>query len=193
MIINTDIDIDVADREQILQNLTYVNASMEKDGKQMRHTSGVYFQNIPRDPFTNNATINYEEAEELGYVKIDMLNNSLYHGVRDEMHLVELMNKEPMWELLRHKEFVEQLHHLNRYHKLVSKYMPNTVEKIAMILAIIRPAKSHLQGKNWKDIEETVWEKEEEGYQFKKSHAFSYALSIIVQMNLIVERLHSAD
>jgi hypothetical protein len=190
--INTDIDIDVANRDDIISSLKCIHAAMSKEGQLVRHNSGVYFQNIPRDPFTNTTTIHYEEAEQLGYAKIDILNNSLYAGVRDEEHLVELVSKEPMWELLQYEEIVEQLHHVNRYYNLLLKLKPDSIDKLAMILAIIRPAKAYLQRYSWEGIEKEVWEKGDDGYQFKKSHAYSYALSIMVQMNLIVES-HSSD
>lgn len=192
--INTDIDIDVANRDLVLSKLNYVNAAMERDGTLTKHNSGVYFQDIPRNPYDNVSTIHYDEAEKLGYTKIDLLNNSLYTNVKSEAHLLELMNKEPMWELLQYQEIVEQLHHLNKYHRLLTKLKPDSVDKIAMILAIIRPAKAHLQRCTWEQIENEVWVKDEDsdGYQFKKSHAYSYALSIVVQLNLIVES-HSSD
>jgi len=57
-----------------------------------------------------------------------------------------------------------------------------------MILAMIRPGKRHLVGKSWKDIEKVVWSKTtDDTYFFKKSHAIAYALTIIVQLNLICE------
>jgi DNA polymerase III alpha subunit len=70
----------------------------------------------------------------------------------------------------------------------LKRLKPQSVEQIAMILAIIRPAKSYLKNSSWAEIEKNVWEKDEDGqYQFKKSHAISYALSIVVQLNLLVE------
>jgi len=84
MRVDTDVDIDVYDRDELLKGLRHVVASMKKDGEDVKHNTGVYFQPMPRNPLTNLATINYEEAEDLGYMKIDFLNNSVYKGVKDE-------------------------------------------------------------------------------------------------------------
>ena len=191
--INTDIDIDVFDRDSILNGVKHVCACVSTEPPFTKHNTGVYFQNIPRDPFTNISTIEYTEAEQLGYIKIDILNNTIYGGVKNEAHLVRLMNTEPMWELLLHSEFLRQLHHIGKYDRLVKKFKPTSIDHLAMLLAIIRPAKAHLQQcKSWDEVRETVWEREGDmdGYQFKKSHAYSYAQSIMVQMNIIVEMLN---
>ena len=56
-----------------------------------------------------------------------------------------------------------------------------------MILAMIRPGKRYLVGKSWSEIEDQVWEKPDNNtYFFKKSHAYSYAMATIVQLNKIV-------
>lgn len=188
--IHTDIDIDVANREQILSGMKCAYATVRRGNEVVRHPSGVYFTDIPKDPYTNMATLTYDEADELGYFKVDILNNSLYLGIRDEMHLVSLMNTEPRWDMLLYSDFTKNLHHLSNYHKLLYKLKPKSVEQLAMVLAIIRPAKARLQNASWDRIEKEVWVKDpDETYQFKKSHAISYAVSIVVQMNLLIEQL----
>ena len=132
----------------------------------------------------------YTEAEEREYFKIDFLNVGLYKGVRDEEHLVKLMNQEPLWDLLQQNEFVDLLFHLNGHGAILKKCCPTSVEQLAAILAMIRPAKRDLIGKDWTTIMKTVWTVPETGeYYFKKSHATAYALAIVVQMNLICEEL----
>jgi len=56
-----------------------------------------------------------------------------------------------------------------------------------MFLAVIRPAKRHLIGKTWKEVAETVWDKTEDGYSFKKAHSCAYAHLVIVNLNLLEE------
>ena len=93
-----------------------------------------------------------------------------------------------MWELLEHKEVVEQLFHINNHFDIVKQHPPTSLEQLAMILAIIRPGKRHLVGKSWEEIEADVWVKpNDDSYFFKKSHSYGYALAIIVQLNLICE------
>ena len=194
MKVNTDVDIDVFDRDILLKDLKYIVARIEKDGEYTKHNTGVYFQPIPHDPLTNIATIDHKAANDLGYFKIDFLNNSVYKGVRDEAHLQELVEIEPQWDLLVHKEIVEKLVHVHNYSDLVARLMPNSIQQLAMILAIIRPAKAHLRKSTWEEIEQTVWEKPTDGsYFFKKSHAHAFALSIVVQLNLMVEEAMKAS
>ena len=46
--------------------------------------------------------------------------------------------------------------------------------------------------KDWQDIMKEVWVRPSDGsYFFKKSHAYSYAMAIIVQLNKIVIDLSS--
>lgn len=59
---------------------------------------------------------------------------------------------------------------------------------MAMLLAIIRPAKRHLIGKKWSDVAADVWVKPTNGeYYFKKAHAVSYAHLVAVHMNLLCQ------
>jgi hypothetical protein len=65
----------------------------------------------------------------------------------------------------------------------------NSIPRMAMFLSVIRPAKRHLIGQPWSKVSESVWERESDGYQFKKSHAVAYAHLVAVNMNLLCERL----
>ena len=49
----------------------------------------------------------------------------------------------------------------------------NTIPRLAMFLAIIRPGKKHLIGLPWAEVAKTVWDKGTDGYTFKKSHFFA--------------------
>ena len=188
MKVNTDVDIDLYDRDELLKGLRCVAASMNKDGEHVKHNTGVYFQSMPRNPLTNLATIDYERAEELGYFKIDFLNNHVYKGVKDEQHLIELANMEPMWSMLDDEQIVEKLFHIGNYAELVAEMKPRSVEELAMLLAVIRPGKAHLRGEDWDTVRDSVWDAPDSGYYFKKSHSFGYAMAIVVQMNLMVEQ-----
>ena len=93
-----------------------------------------------------------------------------------------------MWELFEHKEIVDQLFHINKHYEIVKQHLPNSVEDLAIILALIRPGKRYLVGNSWEVISQEVWE-QTDGYFFKRSHAIGYATAIIVQLNLIIEQL----
>lgn len=186
----TDIDLDFADREGALADLMHVPASMLHDGDLRRHNVGVYFQNIPQDPLTGLASIPYKEAEERGYFKIDFLNLGVYKGVRDEAHLDQLIAQEPLWEMLDDPTIVEQLFHVSGHFEVVEKMKPRSVLQLAMVLAMIRPGKRHLIGKSWTEVEADIWQvPDNDDYYFKKAHAVSYAMVLVVQMNLLVESI----
>jgi hypothetical protein len=189
--VSTDVDIDVFGREKILEGLECVFGRIDRpDGKVERHNTGVFFQNIPRDPTTNISTLDHKVAKDYGYFKIDFLNVNFYEGARNEAHLLALMDKEPAWDFFEYREITDKLFQLNGHSNLLVKYKPQSVEDLAMILAIIRPSKAHLQGKSWDQIRKEVWLKDADGgYQFKRSHAISYSLAIIVNLNLMIETL----
>ena len=180
-----DIDIDFADRTAILEKFQHRIAKLDKGKK---HNTGIYFTEIPYNPVDNMSTLNYEEAENRGYFKIDFLNVSIYKHVTNEQHLIHLMKKEPLWDLLQEKDFVDQLFHVNGHAEILQKLKPQSIEQLAAVLAIIRPAKRYLLNSDWKDIMSQVWTKPvDDSYYFKKSHATSYAMAVVVHMNLICE------
>jgi hypothetical protein len=185
-----DIDIDFADRTKALQLFKHIVASRIDNGKLVKHNTGVYLHEVPVDAITGLSAIAYQEAEEQQYFKIDFLNVGLYDGVRSEEHLVTLMGQEPLWDLLEDDSFNSLLFHVNGHGEILRKMKPTTIEQLSAVLAMIRPAKRYLIGKDWNTVLNEVWKKpESEEYFFKKSHATAYAVAITVQMNLICENI----
>lgn len=184
----SDIDIDFANRDQILQLIRHTPATIVKGTESSRHNTGVYVTDIPVDPFTGTASLDYKTAEDRGYVKLDFLNVGIYSQVQNEDHLTQLMDQEPEWQRLYDPEFCSQLIHIgNHYQTLIN--MPeavNSIGRMAMFLAVIRPGKRHLIGQPWRDVAASVWEKPDDGsYVFKKAHACAYAHLVAVHMNLL--------
>lgn len=183
-----DIDIDFADRTRALTLFNHVKASRLEDGRLVPHNTGVYFHTVPVNAKTNLSAIPYEAADEAGYFKIDFLNVSLYKDVRDEAHLIQLMNTEPLWDLLEQDDFVNLLFHVNGHGSILRQMKPVNIEQLGAVLAMIRPAKRYLIGKDWITVMKEVWTKPANNeYYFKKAHAIAYAVAITVQMNLICE------
>lgn len=180
-----DIDIDFADRTKALDVIKHIPASLDGIKK---HNTGVHVQPIPINPLTGISSINYKEAEDRGYMKLDFLNVNIYSGIKSEQHLQQLMETEPLWELLENDDFTNLLFHINGYGDLLRKLKPKNIEQLAACLALIRPAKRALQNLTWNNIMDQVWEKPTNGdYHFKKAHAIAYAMAVVVQMNLICE------
>ena len=185
-----DIDIDFADRSAALALFKHVKASRLDSNKLVTHNTGVYFHSIPNNPVDNLSTIEYKQAEERGYFKLDFLNVSIYKDIKNEEHLNELLNKEPLWDLLEQDDFVNLLFHVNGHGSILRNMKPRTIDQLAAVLAMIRPAKRYLIGKDWTTVMNEVWTKPEgDEYYFKKSHAIAYAHAIVVQMNLICEQI----
>ena len=186
-----DIDIDFADRDVILNKIHHRVAKLNTGKK---HNTGVYVTEAPHNPVDNLCTIDHKTAEDRGYFKLDFLNVSIYKDVRDEAHLQELMEREPIWQLLEHKDFVDNVFHLSGHDSLLRQLKPTSVEQLAATLAIIRPAKRHLAKESWSKILQEVWSKPTNGeYYFKKAHAFSYAMAVVVHMNLLCDQINETQ
>ena len=184
----SDIDIDMADRAAAATLLKCTPASQWRDEQLVAHNTGIYPVAIPVDPITGLSALDYETAESRGYVKLDLLNVGVYSLVRNEEHLLELLHTEPAWEKLYDPEFCARLIHIGNHYDTLIK-MPeavNSIPRLAMFLAVIRPGKRHLIGKTWKEVAETIWDKPTDGsYFFKRSHSVSYAHLVAVHINLL--------
>lgn len=186
--IDSDIDIDVLDREHALKVIaSHRGASMISDGVIKPHNVGIYLQDIPTFLDTGLSSIDYKKAPEYGFYKIDVLTNNVYEGVKDESHLDRLLNTEPDWSMLLDSMIVKNLFQIHRYSERLSVWKPSSVIELAMFIAMIRPSKKHLLDCNsWDAVAREIWTPPEDGSQyFKKSHAIAYASAIVVQLNLI--------
>jgi hypothetical protein len=185
-----DIDIDFADRSIALKKFKHVVAAIEDNCTFKKHNTGVYCTSVPYNPITGISTINYKDAEARGYFKIDFLNVGVYEGVKDKLHLKKLMETEPLWDLLEQDDFSNLLFHINGHGSILRQMKPKSISQLAAVLAMIRPAKRYLIGKDWDTVMMEVWTKPtNDEYYFKKAHAIAYSAAIVVQMNLICENL----
>lgn len=184
---SADIDIDLADRDQLLKLIDATPAQQLHQGQVRRHNSGIYVTDIPYDPVNACAAIDYEQAEQLGYFKIDLLNMSVYQLIESPIHYEEMIAKDPPWERLwNDSEWAGQLVHVGNYSSLLNKMKPDSIPRMAAFISIIRPGKAHLQNKPWQEVFESVWDgNDSKGFVFKKSHAISYAALVALHMNLL--------
>ena len=180
-----DLDIDVKNRDEILQYFKHIPASKINDKGINPHGVGVYFSDVPIDLISGLCSVDYKSAEEdFGYVKIDLLHNTQYDAFNNRTELLELMDEDIDWNMLSNKDIVEKLPHINNYFDLLQKWKPKTIDELAMFLAVIRPNKSYLINTyDFNKIKDIIWIKEEnKGYFFKKSHAIAYAVLITLMM-----------
>jgi hypothetical protein len=181
---SADIDIDLADREQLLKIITVV-AARQSTGQ--KHNSGIYATDIPFDPINMCASIDYKAAEQLGYFKIDFLNMNVYRLIRNQEHYDQLVKQEPDWNRLwTDSEWARQIVHIGNYTDLLNSMKPDNIPRMAAFISIIRPGKAHLQNQPWPEVFKTVWDGDDsKGFVFKKSHAISYASLVALHMNLL--------
>ena len=183
-----DVDIDLADRNAGLAALTgLVQASqLNQTGTDLaRHASGIYLEKIPVDPISGLAAFPYDDAETLGYHKIDLLTNTVYAGLEHEDHLLDLLDQPIQWEWFLDPEFNRSLFHFGGHvdrsltmGDVVSWYEPGSVTDLAILVALKMPGKKHLIGLDWYEIKEKIWIREDRGIQFKKSHSIAYGMVV---------------
>lgn len=182
-----DIDIDLADRNKLLELITCIPASQRQDGQVRPHNSGIYPTDIPYDPVNNCAAIDYQEAEQRGYFKVDLLNMSVYQLIQSPEHYQQMLAQDPPWSRLwTDSAWASQLVHVGNYTALLASMKPDSIPRMAAFISIIRPGKAHLQNKPWSEVFDSVWDGDSSrGFVFKKSHAISYAMLVALHMNLI--------
>ena len=184
---SADIDIDFADRDQVLKLISATPARQITQNQVRRHNSGVYVTDIPWDPVNACAAIDYETAEQLGYFKIDMLNMTVYQLIKDQAHYEQMLATDPPWSRLwTDPEWAKNLAHVGNYTELLQSMRPDSIPRMAAFISVIRPGKAHLQNQPWDRVFESVWDGDDSrGFVFKKSHAISYAALVALHMNLI--------
>jgi hypothetical protein len=184
---SADIDLDLADRDQLLKLIRATPARQIQQGQVRRHNSGVYVTDIPYDPVNACASIDYEQAEHLGYFKIDLLNMSVYQLIKSPEHYEQMIAQEPSWsQLWTDSEWAKQLVHVGNYTELLATMKPDSIPRMAAFISIIRPGKAHLQNKPWPEVFESVWDGDNSrGFVFKHAHAIGYAALVLLHMNLL--------
>jgi hypothetical protein len=184
---SADIDLDFADRNQILNLIRHTPARQLHQEQVRRHNSGVYVTDIPYDPVNQCAALDYESAEARGYFKIDFLNMSVYQLIRDPEHYEQMLAATPPWQRLwQDRAWASQLVHVGNYTDLLKTMRPDSISRMAAFISIIRPGKAHLQNQPWDQVFKSVWDGDaSQGYTFKKAHALSYSMLVALHMNLL--------
>lgn len=175
--------------ERIFKNITF--ASMVEDGELKKHLVGVYLQDIPKDQFTKLAAIPYKLTDDYGFKKIDFLHLNLLDAFESKDEVLAFMKKEPNWDRLQDRDFVERLFHLSKQFDVVYKVKPKSIMDIADVLALIRPGKMLLLDKYLKNPKMCRGElyTKRLSSDLRKAHAVAYAHNVVIHMNLIEANL----
>ena len=183
-----DIDIDTPVSFRPEKYFPWTRASLIKDEDIRPHTVGYYPQNIAVDDVTKLSAIPYEEAEQLGYLKIDFLHLGVYSHFKSRDEIDALLDIEPDWGLLLVPSEQKKLFQLAKHGDLLDIVKPKSLDDLADCNALIRPGKKQLLKLYLSQKEATrriLYAKDERGYTFKKSHAIAYAMVIVLQLHLI--------
>lgn len=183
-----DIDIDLPASVKVEQIFpTAIRASRVQDEQLLPHPCGMFFENIPVDPITGLAAIPYDRAEELGYMKIDLLHLSFLNEFRDKQEVLDMLNAEPNWDLFNDQEVVEKLFQLRNSWDLVKQVKPKSIIELADIMAMIRPNKRKYVKQyliNPTKTRSLLYKQDENDKgSFRRSHAIAYASTVVIQMN----------
>jgi hypothetical protein len=184
---SADVDIDLPDRQRVLELIQHVPARQENDHHVQTHNTGIYVTDIPYDAVNGCAAIDYRQAEDRGYFKIDLLNVGVYKLIRDQAHYQQMLDREPNWQRLwNDADWAQQLVHVGNYTDLLAIMKPDSIPRMAAFIAVIRPGKAHLQKRPWDQVFQSVWDGDSsQGFVFKKSHSISYARLVTLHMNLL--------
>ena len=190
-----DIDIDLQNNfnpKDIFPDV--IQASRIDDGEIKKHNVGWYFQSIPTDPVTGLSAIPYKDAEEYGFFKIDFLHVNVYDKFNSKSEIRELINKDPNWDLLLDRNNYTNLFQISRHFDVISRIRPQSIPELADCIAIIRPGPRALldsyvnsNNEDRAKLRALIYDNNNEGYTFKKSHAHAYALTLSLQLHLIAK------
>lgn len=181
-----DIDIDFPTKFDGSKFFGWPRAAVVRDGKYTPHPCGVYPQNIAIDPVSKLAAVPYEDAENFGYIKIDMLHLGVYDHFTCRSEIDELLKKEPNWDLLLIEEHQKKLFQLANHGETLNLIKPRDIPTLADVSALIRPGKRDLiklYKVNPTATRKALYTKTED-FSFKKSHAIAYAHVIVLQLHL---------
>jgi hypothetical protein len=183
-----DVDIDVftsIERERYgIRAIIY-----DSDNQRITpHPCGVYFPDcgIPIDKETDMASLDYKQAEDIGFMKVDLLSNTVYDGFVNKQEVLDALHADVDWSRFREYDFVKSLPQLSEHVELVMDIKPESIDDLADILALIRPAKRQFIDDykvNKDEVRKKLYIKTGKGIMFKKSHAYAYAAMLICFIN----------
>lgn len=198
-----DVDLDVSDRAKALESIgKFIPASQVVNGKLVPHNTGIYLQDIPKDPVTNLSSFEYKLAESLGYFKVDVITNRVYDLIHSNEELEEFLRTPVDWSWFQDERFFQnedtryQLTHIASHKYICEMYPPSSIEDLACLIAMIRPRKKYLIGESWDAVKKVIWlklDEEKDEYFFKKSHAIAYAHLVVVHAHVINRKLNQSD
>lgn len=177
-----DVDIDVnknVERSDYGKRVPIVNLDKQK---MLPHPSGIVIDDIPIDPESGYVPFDYKSLEDVGVIKVDILNNHSYDIFESKAELLDYQNRldEVDWGWFEDKSFTEQLPHLKGNFHYIDHIRPKSVEELAALLALIRPGKMHLID-TYALTDAQLYKRPTNGKMYmKKSHAIAYAVMICV-------------
>lgn len=183
-----DVDIDVPtniDLAKLFPGVVF--ASRHQGTELLPHPCGTYFETMPIDPITNLAAIPYDEADKLGFTKIDFLSLSILNQFDNKDDVLRALEAPVDWSLLKRRDIVEQLFQLRNSWEFVEVVGPASTEELADLIALIRPTKRRLLSRYLANPTQTrpllFKQDDSDVAAFRRAHAIAYAYIIIIQLS----------
>lgn len=186
-----DVDIDVS--PDFKRDEFGVRAMIYRDDTEriMPHPSGVYLEPVPVDPVTGLCAFDYKYGDDKGFMKVDLLVNTAYANFESKEEVLTALTSEVDWKLFLDRRIVDKLPHIANHFDIVREVKPQSIEDLADILALIRPAKIWMLEDyltNKKRVRINLYKRPAgDKVYFKKSHAISYAAMIVCCLHRITE------
>lgn len=177
-----DIDIDVSDRAALLARLPHVRAS-RLAGRVLRpHPSGIHPVDVPVDPVSGLCSLPREHPYAGRYPRVDVFGSSVLAGLRSRREVADLLERPVDWEAFRDPRTVSRLPQIGNRAERVARLGPRSVAELAAVLALLRPAAAPLRDLPRREALARAFDAPGGGYAFKRSHAFGYALLVLVAL-----------
>lgn len=182
-----DVDIDIQSGTDISQFGTRAMIYNPETEKIQPHPVGVYLEPVPVDSLSGLCSFDYRYGNEHGFMKVDLITNSAYDRFRSKKDIIRCLH-DPNWDDLLDDELLNKLPHIKNHADVVKLIRPQSIEELADVLALIRPAKRKFITRyrsDQKRVQRQLYLRPDDGIYFKKSHAISYALMIVAVINKI--------
>lgn len=181
-----DVDIDVKSSTNKKAYGTQAMVYNSKTEKVLPHPAGFYLEPVPIDDTTGNCAFDYKFGSEFGFFKVDLLTNTVYDGFKTKEEVLEAATGDVDWDKFGDERIVAQLPHIANHFDIIRRVNPRSIDDLADVLALIRPGKRPLLDRYIKSKDRTrhtLYKRANNDLNyFKKSHAYSYALMIIVAL-----------
>lgn len=187
-----DIDLEISKSgkkslSELMSDCLPASVLRERDGTLVQHGKGYYRFDGSVAAVGGLCAVPYAEAEELGMFKMDLTTQGVCDFVGSSERLRDMLayieDGRFDWDCLLNPERYDgskrKIYQLSNHMELMMEIRPDSIERLAMACALVRPNKGQLReaAMAGERIGEEIWIVEG-GSDLKKPHALSLAMMI---------------